>query len=82
MPYLCGEEWDDDVYEKYADVYYTYRFSGLPLGPICNPGADAIRAALYPTDSDALYFVTDSENNYYYSDTFEAHREVCRRLGL
>ncbi len=82
MPYLCGEEWDDDVYEKYADLYYTYRIPALPVGPICNPGAAAIQAALYPAESDALYFVTDSDNNYYYSDTFEAHRAVCERIGL
>lgn len=82
MPYLCGEDWDDAVYEQYADLYYTYRISGLPLGAICNPGAAALHAALYPADSQALYFVTDSENNYYYSDTYEQHRATCERIGL
>ena len=81
MPALCPDGWDDAVYEKYADLYYTYRIGGLPLGPICNPGADAIHAALYPADSSDLYFVTDADGNYYYSETFEAHQNICRQIG-
>ena len=81
MPYLCPDGWDDAVYEKYADLYYTYRFAGLPQGAICNPGSDAIHAALYPADSDDLYFVTDADGNYYYSPTYEQHQQVCRQIG-
>ena len=81
MPALCPDGWDDAVYEKYADLYYTYRIGGLPQGPICNPGADAIRAALYPADTNDLYFVTDADGNYYYSETYEAHQNVCREIG-
>lgn len=81
MPYLCPDGWDDAVYEKYADLYYTYRIDGLPLGPICNVGSDAIEAALYPADTDDLYFVTDTDGNYYYSPTFEAHQKICKQIG-
>ena len=81
MPTLCPDGWDDAVYERYADLYYTYRISGLPQGPICNPGADAIRAALYPADTNDLYFVTDAQGNYYYSETFEAHQNICQQIG-
>lgn len=81
MPYLCPDGWDDAVYEKYADLYYTYRIDGLPLGAICNPGSDAIAAALYPADTDDLYFVTDADGNYYYSPTYEAHQKICREIG-
>ncbi len=81
MPYLCPDGWDDEVYEKYADLYYTYRFSGLPQGAICNPGSDAIEAALYPADTDDLYFVSDADGNYYYSATFEKHQQICRQIG-
>lgn len=80
MPFLCGDEWNDSVYEKYADLYYTYRFSGLPAGPICNPGIDAINAALYPEETDYYYFVTDSEGNYYYSKTFVEHQRICSSI--
>lgn len=81
MPCLCPDGWDDDVYEKYADLYYTYRIDGLPLGPICNPGSDAIAAALEPADTDDLYFVTDADGNYYYSETYEAHQKICAEIG-
>lgn len=81
MPFLCGEEWNDDVYEKYADLYYTYRFSGLPAGPVCNPGMAAINAALYPADTDYYYFVTDSDGNYYYSETFSEHQKICNSIS-
>lgn len=81
MPFLCGEEWNDDVYEKYADLYYTYRFGGLPAGPICNPGMAAINAALYPADTDYYYFVTDSDGNYYYSETFAEHQKICNSIS-
>lgn len=81
MPAMSPDGWDDDLYEKYADLYYTYRVDGLPQGPICNPGSDAIAAALYPADTDDLYFVTDADGNYYYSETYEAHQSVCARIG-
>ena len=77
MPALCGDEWDDDLYEKYADLYYTYRFAGLPAGPICDPGLAAIRAALYPAETDDLYFVTDDAGNFYYAATHAEHMKNC-----
>lgn len=41
--------------------YNTYIYSGLPVGPICNMGEAAIKAALYPEDTDYLYFVVKDE---------------------
>ena len=82
VPYLCPDGWDDEVYEKYADLYYTYRVDGLPLGPICNPGSEAITAALYPEQSDNLFFVTDADGNYYYAKTYEEHQRICAEIGL
>ena len=41
--------------------YNTYLYSGLPIGPICNPGAAAIDAAIHPDGSDYLYFVLKAE---------------------
>lgn len=38
--------------------FNTYRYTGLPIGPISNPGEDALRAALHPTNGPWLYFVT------------------------
>lgn len=52
--------------------YNTYRITGLPLGPISNPSTESIEAALYPTDTDYLYFLS-ANGNTYYSHTFAEH---------
>ncbi|MFC5199713.1 endolytic transglycosylase MltG [Streptomyces kaempferi] len=53
------------------DPYNTYTNSGLPPGPIGNPGDDAFKAALNPTDDGWLYFVaTDGQNNTEFAKTY------------
>ena len=54
--------------------YNTYHHLGLPPGPICNPGDDALEAALAPTTSPYRYFLTDSNGKVYYAKTFEEHQ--------
>lgn len=54
--------------------FNTYRYSGLPLGPIANPGIDAIRAAIFPAASDYLYYLSTAEGKTIFSRTFEEHR--------
>lgn len=54
--------------------FNTYRYSGLPLGPIANPGIDAIRAAIFPTASDYLYYLSTPEGKTIFSRTLEEHR--------
>lgn len=53
--------------------YNTYVYSGLPVGPIANPGLDALQAVAQPTDNDYLYFITDPQGTVYYSKTYEEH---------
>lgn len=55
------------------NAYNTYVREGLPVGPICNPGMDAIRAALYPENTSFYYFVTDKNMDFYYAQTADAH---------
>ena len=57
------------------DAYNTYACVGLPVGPICSPGLDAIDAALYPDSSDYFYFLTDKNGKYYYAQTLEEHNQ-------
>lgn len=64
----------------YADLeiespYNTYRNSGLPIGPIANPGAGAIKAALYPDDNDYLYFVLkdDGSGTHEFNSSLSEH---------
>ena len=62
--------------------YNTYRVTGLPLGPICNPSADAIRAALYPDESMVnekyLFFCAKEPESgeLYFSKTLDQHRRA------
>ena len=51
----------------------TYEFQGLPKSPINNPGLDSIRAALHPTSTPYLYYLTGDDGNMYYSKTFDEH---------
>lgn len=68
-PYISGD------INRYNSYYNTYKCKALPSGPICNPGAKAIQAALYPEESSYLYFCSDKNNTYYYASTFEEHKE-------
>lgn len=80
--YVTGSGYLSSAETDYAALYNTYKCSGLPAGAICNPGLDAIEAALYPEETDYFFFVTDQENNYYYASTYAEHRENCRLCGI
>jgi UPF0755 protein len=66
--------------------YNTYRFPGLPPGPIGNPGRSALEAALHPDKTDFLYFVSDGNLHHRFAQSLEEHnRNVAayrRSLGL
>lgn len=53
--------------------YNTYAMTGLPAGPICNPGRASIDAVLDPEQSSALYFVADGTGGHVFADTLEQH---------
>lgn len=60
--------------EKNAkNAYNTYTMTGLPKGPIANPGRASIDAVLDPADSNALYFVADGSGGSAFADTLEQH---------
>ncbi|HPS40694.1 MAG TPA: endolytic transglycosylase MltG [Candidatus Woesebacteria bacterium] len=54
-------------------LYNTYQHSGLPPGPICNPGLAAIKAVLNPTPTQALYYLHDSAGKIHLANTLETH---------
>ena len=56
------------------DPYNTYKYKGLPVGPISNPGIGAIEAAINPTISAYLYYLSDSKGVIHYAKTFEEHK--------
>jgi UPF0755 protein len=53
--------------------YNTYKYTGLPPGPINNPGKASILAALYPANVDLLYFVAKGDGSHIFSSTLEEH---------
>ncbi len=56
--------------------YNTYKYAGLPAGPICSPGVTSIEAALNPATHDYLYYHTDTNKNdgsHIFSKTMEEH---------
>lgn len=68
-------------WNQYRSAYNTYKCSGIPSGPICNPSSTAIEAILDPPDTDYLYFV--SKNGVcYFSETHEQHVAKCEELGV
>lgn len=63
-----------DLYEK--SPYNTYKISGLPKGPIANPGLEAIKAALNPEVHSYLYFVSKNDGTHVFSQTLKEHNEA------
>jgi UPF0755 protein len=61
-----------------ASPYNTYRVKGLPPGPIANPGAKSLEAALYPADVNYLYFVSKNDGSHYFSMTLVEHNRAVQ----
>jgi UPF0755 protein len=56
--------------------YNTYVIRGLPPGPISNPGLASIKAVLYPSETDYLYFVSKNDGTHYFSASIEEHNRA------
>jgi len=62
--------------------YNTYKIKGLPPGPIANPGIDSIKAALYPSKTNFLFFVSKKNGTHYFSRTLKEHNRAVRKYQL
>ncbi|MFA9420063.1 MAG: endolytic transglycosylase MltG [Gammaproteobacteria bacterium] len=83
--YGIGEQFDGDI--RYRDLrkdtpYNTYLHKGLTPTPIALPGVEAIRAALHPAESDALYFVARGDGTHQFSSTLEQHNKAVKKYQL
>jgi UPF0755 protein len=73
--YAMNQE-KETVYIKDTKIdspYNTYKYRGLPLGPISNPGTDSINAAIYPTKTNYLYYLSTKDGKTIFSRTLEEH---------
>jgi UPF0755 protein len=55
--------------------YNTYRYKGLPPGPIGNPGEVALAAALHPAETAYLYFVANTQGGHFFASTLAEHNQ-------
>jgi UPF0755 protein len=70
--YMTKYGMPDDLVEKYKYYYNTQsRVKGLPAGPICNPGAEALVAAANPDNTNYLFYSSDSSGKYYYNQSYD-----------
>jgi len=63
---------------KSPNPYNTYYIQGLPPGPICSPGREALQAVLTPADSDFLYFVSKNDGSHQFSTNLRDHNRAVR----
>ncbi len=71
-------------YLLYSDLeikspFNTYKVAGLPPTPINSPSIASIRAVLFPSDTDYLYFVSKNDGSHYFSRTYEEHLQARRK---
>ena len=73
------EEFDGNLKKRHLEEktpYNTYQIGGLPPGPICNPGMDALLAALYPAPVNYLYFVSKNDGTHHFSSNLKSHNKA------
>ena len=71
------------LYNKDLEVdnpYNTYKFKGLPPGPINNPGLAALKGALNPAETDYLYFVSNGEGRHIFTRTVAEHNQAKQKM--
>jgi UPF0755 protein len=73
---LLDNRWRGTIYAsdlQSPSPYNTYKHTGLPPGPISNPGIAALRAAMHPAQTDYLYFVSDAAGHTRFSVDLKEH---------
>ena len=83
--YALGEQFDGNLRKADLDIdspYNTYRYPGLPPGPIANPGRQAIDTAVAPAPVDYLYFVATGNGKHQFSRTLPEHNQAVGKYQL
>src|SRR5262249_19922944 len=62
--------------------YNTYRYPGLPPGPIASPGSASLEAAVHPADASYLYFVSRNDGSHAFASTLDEHNRNVQKYQL
>lgn len=79
------KDFDGNLTRKHLSTftpYNTYQIKGLPPGPIANPGRKALEAALYPADTDYLFFVSKRDRTHQFSTSLKDHIKAVKKYQL
>ena len=79
------KNFDGNLNRKHLETrtpYNTYRIRALPPGPISNPGSASLEAALYPADTEYIYFVSKKNNTHQFSTNLIDHNQAVRKYQL
>ena len=74
----------DVVLNKHLEIdspYNIYKYKGLPVGPISNPGIDSIKAALLPEKTDYLYYILQKDGSHYFTNNYDDFLKKKKELG-
>ena len=83
--YAMGQQFNGNIRKKDLAIdspYNTYRYKGLPPGPIALVGREAIHAALHPEEGKSLYFVSKGDGSHYFSETLREHNNAVAKYQL
>ena len=78
-------DFDGNIRKKDLSIdspYNTYKYAGLPPGPIANPGLKSIQAALYPADTNYLYFVSRNDGSHRFTTNLDDHNHAVAEFQL
>jgi len=79
------KDFNGDITRKHLSTptpYNTYKMKGLPPGPIANPGKGALAAALFPADTNFIFFVSKKDNTHQFSTNLRSHNRAVRKYQL
>ncbi|RII35060.1 endolytic transglycosylase MltG [Clostridium chromiireducens] len=74
----------DVVLNKHLEIdspYNIYKYNGLPIGPISNPGIECIKAALIPEKTDYLYYILQVDGSHYFTNNYDEFLKKKKELG-
>lgn len=85
LGYQANEKswWKKSLYAEdklIESPYNTYKYAGLPPGPICNPGLAALQAVAFPQESSYRYYLHDTTGQVHYAQTLDEHNQNIRQF--